>query len=206
MSEPARSLPPLETGGRTAPGPLRDWLAAMKAHTPAEPRPAARPEPKLARGIETAWAPRLVQASVAPPAPTSLEDHDVAELMAENLVLKAKLRVEGERQGELQTMLAGEIRELRQHIRDEMGSMGDLRSEQEAIQAEREGYRSERERIRAEYDDLRAERDRAVAERDAVRMEHEALAAERDALREERDIWRARTETLAQPLFQLQTR
>ncbi|TXN59756.1 ATPase, partial [Methylobacterium sp. WL18] len=35
-----------------------------------------------------------------------------------------------------------------------------------------------------------------------LRAERHAMAAERDALREERDLWRARTEALAQPLFQ----
>ncbi|TXN34083.1 ATPase, partial [Methylobacterium sp. WL93] len=40
MSDPARNLPPYESGGRPAPGPLRDWLAAMKAQAPAAQAPA----------------------------------------------------------------------------------------------------------------------------------------------------------------------
>ena len=56
------------------------------------------------------------------------------------------------------------------------------------------------------FEKLRAERDRAIAERDALRAERLTLAGERDALREERDLWRARTEALAQPLFQSQRR
>lgn len=204
MSEPARSLPQHETGGRAAPGPLRDWLAAMKSQTPAEASEESQPEPRTVRAAEAGWSPRLVLPSEAPQ--IRADDVDVAELMAENLMLKAKLRQEGERQGELKAMLADEIRALRQHISEEMGSLEDLRAEQEAIQAEREEFRSERDHFRAEREELRAERDGAAIERDALRAERQALAAERDALREERDLWRARTETLAQPLFQLQKR
>jgi hypothetical protein len=209
MSEPARSTPPHDAGGRPAPGPLRDWLAAMKSHNPAElrddgPPHDARPEPKAARSGEAAWSPRLVPPAEAPRAVA--EDTDVSELMAENLMLKAKLRVEAERQDELQAILAEEIRALREHIREEIGSLEDLRAEQEEIRVERDEFRSERERFRLEREELRAERDRATAERDALRAERLALSAERDALREERDLWRARTEALAQPLFQTQKR
>ncbi|KST57937.1 ATPase [Methylobacterium sp. GXS13] len=209
MSEPARTLPPHETGSRIAPGPLRDWLATMKTHSPAELRGHDRPEEalqetkaetKAPRGAETAWSPRLV---AQPEGPLSAaEDADVSELMAENLMLKAKLRLEAERQDELQAILAEEIRTLREHIREEIGSIEDLRAEQEDVRAEREEFRSERERFRQEREHMRIERDRAVAERDALRVERHAIAAERDALREERDLWRARTEALAQPLFQ----
>jgi hypothetical protein len=208
MSEPARSTPPLEAGGRSAPGPLRDWLAAMKSQSPAELRGDARTEeahsePKAGRPAET-WSPRLVQPAEAPRAVA--EDADVSELMAENLMLKAKLRVEAERQDELQAILAEEIRTLREHIREEIGSMEDLRAEQEEIRAERDEFRRERERFRIEREEMRAERDRAITERDTLRLERLTLAGERDALREERDLWRARTEALAQPLFQSQKR
>ncbi len=60
MSEPARQYPPTDAGPRPASGPLRDWLAAMKAHAPAAESPAeparqnARPEPS--------WSPRIVEA------------------------------------------------------------------------------------------------------------------------------------------------
>ena len=209
MSEPARSHSPTEPGSFPATGPLRDWLTAMKAQAPVETRGEARPaeappEAKRARGGETAWSPRVVPAPEAPRA--AAEDPDIAELMAENLMLKARLRVEAERQDELQAILADEIRTLREHIRDEIGSLEDLRAEQEDVRVEREEFRGERERFRAEREELRAERDRAIAERDALRAERLTLAGERDALREERDLWRARTEALAQPLFQSQRR
>ncbi|WP_457104127.1 ATPase [Methylobacterium sp. P5_C11] len=209
MSEPARSLTPPESGNFPATGPLRDWLAAMKAQAPSELRVEARPEeplpePKRVRAGDAAWSPRVVQPAEAPRA--AIEDPDIAELMAENLMLKAKLRVEAERQDELQAILADEIRILREHIREEIGSLEDLRAEQEEIRIERDEFRGERERFRIEREEMRAERDRAVAERDALRSERLALAGERDVLREERDLWRARTEALAQPLFQAQRR
>jgi chromosome segregation ATPase len=124
--------------------------------------------------------------------PGEPEDADISELMAENLMLKAKLRLEHERQDELQAMLAEEIRTLRAHIQDEIGSLEELRAEQAAMRGERERFRTEREA-------MQAEREKAAAER-------VALVGERDALREERDLWRARTEALAQPLFQMQKR
>jgi len=170
MSDPARNLPPYESVARPTPGPLRDWLAAMKAQTPAaqgqgpvETHQPPRPE---ARAAETAWSPRLVQPPVEAPR-SSPEAEDVSELMAENLMLKAKLRIEGDRHGELQTLLAQEIRELRNHVQIEMNALQEIR-----------------------------------AERDHFRVERDQLRDELDALREERDLWRARTEALAQPLFQ----
>ncbi|MCJ2089124.1 ATPase [Methylobacterium sp. E-005] len=188
MSEPARSLPS-ESGSRPAPGPLRDWLSAMKTHSPAE---AARREPKAGHGAaETAWSPRVV-APAGPSQAAEPEDADISELMAENLMLKAKLRLEADRQDELQAILAEEIRTLRAHIQDEIGSLDELRAEQAEI-------RAERERVKAEREAMQAERERAAVERSA-------LSSERDALREERDLWRARTEALAQPLFQMQKR
>lgn len=199
MSEPARSIPH-DAGGRTAPGPLRDWLSAMKTHSPAEARPAPRPEPvhqappTLSRAAEGVWSPRVVEAAEEPVA--EVEDADLSELMAENLMLKAKLRLEADRQDALQAMLADEIRGLREHIRDEIGSLEELRAEQEKVRVARESLDAERARSQAEFAALRAERDQAAAERDALRAETLALA-------EERDLWRARTEALAQPLFQL---
>ncbi|GJD46005.1 hypothetical protein AFCDBAGC_3885 [Methylobacterium cerastii] len=176
MSDPARNLPPYESGGRPTPGPLRDWLAAMKAQAPAaqaqaqapfqpqaETRQPPRPEPRAA---ETAWSPRIVQQPVEAPR-SNPEAEDISELMAENLMLKAKLRIESDRHGELQTLLAQEIRELRNHVQIEMNALHEIR-------AERDHFRVERDQIRDEL----------------------------DAMREERDLWRARTEALAQPLFQ----
>ncbi|MGU3664683.1 ATPase [Methylobacterium sp. A49B] len=208
MSEPARSTQPIDAGDRPAPGPLRDWLAAMKTQSPAEVRGEGRSEErrseKVARTGEATWSPRIVDP--AQPSSAAGEDADLSELMAENLMLKAKLRLEAERQDELQAILAEEIRSLREHIREEIGSLEDLRAEQEDVRAAREDLQLERERVRAEAEAMRAERDRATAERDALRAETLSLTGERDALREERDLWRARTEALAQPLFQMQKR
>ncbi len=206
MSEPARSTPPNEAANRTAPGPLRDWLAAMKTQgapeTRGEAQPeASRPEPKAGRAAETVWSPRVVgpAESLAELREEAPEDADLSELMAENLMLKAKLRLEAEHQDTLQAMLAEEIRALREHIRDEIGSLEQLRAEQDEIRAERESIGSERERFQTELEALRTERE-------ALRAETLTLAGERDAVREERDLWRARTEALAQPLFQMQKR
>lgn len=210
MSEPARSLPPHEPEIRAAPGPLRDWLAAIKAHAGTAPEAVATPRAEVRADArqdgrspwvtEAAWGPRLVQAVEAPAA--DAQDDDVSQLMAENLMLKAKLQLETDRQGDLQALLAEQIRELREHIELEMGSLEDLRSDQEEVRIEREEFRTERERFRREREELRAERDAACAERDGLRAERQALDAERDRLHEERDLWRARTEALASPLFQ----
>jgi hypothetical protein len=55
--------------------------------------------------------------------------------MAENMMLKARLRVESERRDELQVILAQEIRELRAHIAEEVGKMEDLRTERDLWRA-----------------------------------------------------------------------
>ncbi|AWN36481.1 ATPase [Methylobacterium radiodurans] len=180
MSEPARQYPPTDTGPRPASGPLRDWLAAMKAQVPASAENPAEPVRRGPR-IEPArpepgWSPRVVEGRGI-----RAEDPDLAELMAENLMLKAKLDLESDREDALKAKLAEEIRALRTHVREEVGLL--------------ENFRAERDRILAECDGLRAERDAAQAE--SARFE-----AERDASREECDLWRARAEALAQPLFQ----
>ena len=137
MSEAARQHPPIEAAPRvppsSAPGPLRDWLAAMRA-TAAEIRPAIETDTasqaRSAIEAKPTWAPRLV----TPPAPhaeSAPEDDGVADLMAENMMLKAKLRLESERRDELQILLAQEIRELRSHIQEEVGRMEDLRAERD---------------------------------------------------------------------------
>lgn len=193
MSEPARSFAMYEDESHAAPGPLRDWLSAMR-HSP-----AVAPEPiKPLQDSEPAWGPRLVEPVSAPQ-----EDHsDISELMAENLMLKAKLQVEADRQDALQGALAEQIRELREHIAQEMRSLEELQAEQVAAKAEYDEFRVEREQIRRDRDTLRSERDRLASERDALQAEREAIIAERDMVREERDLWRARAEALAQPLFQ----
>jgi hypothetical protein len=204
MSEPARQHPPTDTGPRPASGPLRDWLAAMRAQTsvPAatlegatEPvRPATRTEPARP---EPGWNPRIVEA----PAPRN-EDADLAELMAENLMLKARLDLEAERQETLKAKLAEEIRALRGHVQEEVTLLQSFRDERDRILAECESLRAEQRRHATETDTLRRDRDRAATERDAARAEGARLEAERDAVREECELWRARAEALAQPLFQ----
>ena len=205
MSEPARHTA-YETASRQA-GPLRDWLASMKAHVPAaqpEPRQAApelretprqpelrqavqrqesprqeishqeapRPEPVRAEPPRAA-GPRLVQPAQVVPR-VQAETDEVSELMAENLMLKAKLRIENERHGELQALLAQEIRELRQHVHQEMATLHDVRDQ----------------------------RDQLHLERDALRTGLSEAQADLDGLESERDLWKARCETLAGPLFQ----
>jgi chromosome segregation ATPase len=193
MSEPARSFATYEDESQAAPGPLRDWLSAMRHHSVAMPEPA---EPL--RDSELSWGPRLVEAAPAPQEDSS----DISELMAENLMLKARLKVEADRQDALQSALADQIRELRAHIAEEMRSLEELQAEQVAAKAEYDEFRLEREQIRRDRDALRGERDRLATERDALQAEREATIAERDMAREERDLWRARAEALAQPLFQ----
>lgn len=212
MSEPARQYPTTDTGARPASGPLRDWLAAMKAHTPApaaerpvpaagQTAPVAAPRSETARPeaprAEPGWSPRIVE-TTSPRA----EDPDLAELMAENLMLKAKLGLESERQDALQTKLAEEIRALRSHVQEEVALLESFRAERDRILAECETLRVDRVRHEAECDTLRRERDRSAAERDAARTEGARIEAERDAAREECELWRARAEALAQPLFQ----
>ena len=133
MSESARQFQPQDNGGRPAPGPLRDWLAAMKAATaqaealpePVKPRPDAPAQ---------AWSPRVV----TPPAETPAVDADVSDLMAENLMLKAKLRLETDRYGELQAMLAHELRSLRAHVEEEMAELEEVRAERDLWMARAE--------------------------------------------------------------------
>ncbi|MBB2963869.1 hypothetical protein [Methylobacterium sp. R2-1] len=140
MSEPARQAPSPESGLRPSisTAPLRDWLATMRATVsetqPVELRqaePAAPAEPEIeARG--NGWSPRLVSAAAKS---AEAADEDVAEIMAENMMLKARLRLESERRDELQIILAQEIRELRAHIAEEVGKMEDLRTERDLWRA-----------------------------------------------------------------------
>jgi len=201
MSEPARAFPIFEDDDAAAPGPLRDWLAAMRRYENDAFDPSgvaehgARPVP----GSDWTRGPRTVLPEQVGDA---AEVADISELMAENPMLKAKVKVEHDRQDALQSALAEQIRELREHIASEMESLEGLRAEQSAAQAAAEEFRSEREHLRRDREALRGERDKAAAERDAARGERDALLAERDGLREDCDLWRARAEALAQPLFQ----
>lgn len=134
MSEPARHYPlhQSETRSPSASVPLRDWLAALRATAP-EPRPAEQPaEPVQSARSEPkpqGWAPRVVGTQKAAP------EEDVADIIAENMMLKAKLRLESERRDELQLLLAQEIRELRAHIDEEMSRLDDLRDERDLWKA-----------------------------------------------------------------------
>ncbi len=139
MSDAARTFTSHETSGRpsVSSGPLRDWLAAMRATAPetrqeapraAEPAaPAAVPVEERAQG----WSPRVIS-----PAPKAdAQEDEVAEIVAENLMLKAKLRLEAERRDELQILLAQEIREMREHIRTEVENLEDLRADRDLWKA-----------------------------------------------------------------------
>ena len=132
MSEPARQTPSHDSALRT-PGPaapLRDWLATMLAAEVRAPEPPA-PEPVAPEPEVRAWAPRLVTAAK----PSEETEDELSEIMAENMMLKARLRLESERRDELQIILAQEIRELRAHISEEVGKMEDLRAERDLWRA-----------------------------------------------------------------------
>ncbi len=150
MSEPARQAPSpeLELRAPTPAAPLREWLTAMRAAAEppkAETSAAERRETESALAAKelepaepqseprtTGWAPRLVTAATKP---AETAEDDVAEMMAENMMLKAQLRLEAERRDELQSILAEEIRELRAHIAEEVGHMDDLRAERDLWRA-----------------------------------------------------------------------
>lgn len=140
MSEPARQQNATDTQRlSTTPGPLKDWLAAMRA-TAAEARSTETPvretesvpaESTASEAKVQGWAPRLVTQTSRQPE----QDEDLSEVMAENMMLRAKLRLEAERRDELQILLAQEIRELRKHILDEISKFEDLRGERDLWKA-----------------------------------------------------------------------
>ncbi|MCJ2082397.1 hypothetical protein [Methylobacterium sp. J-090] len=197
MSEPARQYPPNDQPGRPQPGPLRDWLAAMKAATAAHATQASAARPDASYDLPEsrgempaaepqaeipAWTPRVVAPASAPtPSPIIDAESDLSDLMAENLMLKAKLRVETDRYDSLQAVLADELRGLRGHLESELRVLDD-------VCAERDQLRALTTTVAREMRDLRARMD----------AEAEQLAQ----MRSERDLWMARAETLAQPLFQ----
>ncbi|GBU16228.1 MULTISPECIES: hypothetical protein [Methylobacterium] len=138
MAEPARHATHHEAGGRPATAPLRDWLAAIRAQAV-----SAAEEPVQERGEPDrgGWAPRLVETApetVAAPAAEAARDPDITELMAENMLLKAQLRIEGERYAEIQAMLADELRDLRRHVESEMQALAEIREERDLWQARAE--------------------------------------------------------------------
>ncbi|KQP43004.1 hypothetical protein ASF49_02400 [Methylobacterium sp. Leaf104] len=154
----------------------------MKAATnPAETQPAAAPaQAEEVRSTDQgkAWTPRVVT-----PAPVAADaaEADVSDLMAENIMLKAKLKVESDRYDALQGVIARELRNLRAHVEAEM----------------------------REFEEVRMERDRLTAAQGAFEREVRDLQAKMAAdavqlteMRSERDLWAARAEALAQPIFQ----
>ncbi|CAA2103691.1 hypothetical protein MBUL_02323 [Methylobacterium bullatum] len=190
MSEPARHYQAQDLNGRPTPGPLRDWLAAMKAATTsAEQAPAAekvaafeRPAaPEKAEPQAASWSPRVVTPPTRTEASEAIEDGDVSELMAENLMLKAKLKVESDRYDQLQGILAQELRRLRSHVEKEMAELHDLRAERDRL---------------AELQTL------FVEKLEEARARSESDAEELAQACSDRDLWMARAEALAQPLFQ----
>lgn len=197
MSEAARHYQAQDSSGRPTPGPLRDWLAAMKAATTppqAEAPAASRPEPQRPASEKVApferpapvekaepqanWSPRVVP---PPPRAAAIESDDVSDLMAENLMLKARLQVESDRYDQIKGLLAQELRHLRAHVEKEMLELQEVRAERDRL-AELQTLFSE------ELDEARS---RADEEAETLRQ-----------ARSERDLWMARAEALAQPLFQ----
>ena len=177
MSEPARHVPPSESGPRSASGSLRDWLAAMRTQTQGpiqDAMPSLDVQPELLRPArpEPGWSPRLVEPAPPPPAP---EDTDVSDLMAENLMLKAKLDLEAGRQDALEAKLAEEIRALRGHVQEEVALLESFRAESDRMTAECENLRAGQARHEAESDVLRRERDR-IASLDATVDDGDALS------------------------------
>jgi len=187
MSEPARQLPPADQTARPQPGPLRDWLAAMKAVSGTQVLQGAAANPQAAAEMSgpqaeaPAWTPRVIEPGAAKGMPLADSETDLSELMAENLMLKAKLKVEFERYDSLQAILADELRSLRGHVESEMLALDE-------VCAERDQLKALTATVAREMRDLRAKMD----------ADGEQLAQ----MRSERDLWMARAETLAQPLFQ----
>ena len=107
---------------------------------------------------------------------------DVSDLMAENIMLKAKLKVENDRYDALQGVIARELRNLRAHVEDEMREFEEVRAR--ARPAQRGAGRSS------------SRRSATCGPRGA------ADAAQLTEMRGERDLWAARAEALAQPIFQ----
>ncbi|MBX9930927.1 MAG: hypothetical protein K2Y56_05240 [Methylobacterium sp.] len=143
MPEAARHHPTQDVSTRPASGPLRDWLAAMKAATS---QPGETPsEPEIERAAKTsgqqagqAWSPRVVAPPTASQEDAPEAEGDVADLMAENMILKAKLRMETDRYNELQAILAAELRDLRAHIDEEMRELDEVRAERDLWMARAE--------------------------------------------------------------------
>ncbi|GJD64813.1 hypothetical protein [Methylobacterium frigidaeris] len=144
MSEPA--LKTQTTASRQPSGPLQDWLATLSRIDAADQARAA-PAPSQRRPAETppAWEPRIVVPNEPAPLPEAeappaagAEPDDLAALMAENMMLKARLRQEHGRYDELQAMLADELRSLRAHVQNEVDRAEELRAERDLWMARAE--------------------------------------------------------------------
>ena len=91
MSEPARNQSESSTRPSAAPGPLRDWLAAMRAVTPEKAAELQAAEPETADERPQGWAPRLIvppsKDQVPADAQAGAQEDGIAEIVAENLML-----------------------------------------------------------------------------------------------------------------------
>lgn len=137
MSEPAFKTP---TSTARQAGSLRDWLATLSRIDGAEAAGgAARPrvEPRRAPEAAPAWEPRIVQTPPTPEPAREPED-DIAALMAENMVLKARLKTEADRYDALQAIVADELRALRSHVEAEIQRADELQAERDLWMARAE--------------------------------------------------------------------
>ncbi|TNC15280.1 hypothetical protein FF100_06940 [Methylobacterium terricola] len=138
MSDPAlKTQTPAAV--RQPSGPLQDWLATLSRIDAADQARGAPRRPDA----QAAWEPRIVapaEPAVEPEAPPAsrAEDEDLAALMAENMMLKARLRQEHGRYDELQALLADELRSLRAHVQQEVDKAEELRAERDLWMARAE--------------------------------------------------------------------
>ncbi|MET7246160.1 hypothetical protein ABZT49_22680 [Methylobacterium sp. EM32] len=142
MSEPALKTQ-TTAGARQPSGPLQDWLATLSRIDAADqaraaPRRSAEPQPTWEPRIVAPAEPALMAEPEAPPAPPAAEQDDLAALMAENMMLKARLRQEHGRYDELQALLADELRSLRAHVQHEVDKAEELRAERDLWMARAE--------------------------------------------------------------------
>ncbi|AWN48944.1 hypothetical protein DK419_23455 [Methylobacterium terrae] len=137
MSDPALKTQ-TTAAARQPSGPLQDWLATLSRIDAADQARTAPRRPEA----QAAWEPRIVVPAEPdpvpePPAPR-VEDDDLAALMAENMMLKARLRQENARYDELQALLADELRALRAHVQQEVDKAEELRAERDLWMARAE--------------------------------------------------------------------
>lgn len=117
--------------------PLRDWLSTItRREGRIESRPAEvrRSEPEEDAGRRVVELPRAKLREVEPAADVA----DVEALIAENMMLRAKLRTEDARYESLQAALADELRSLREVIAEEAERAEALREERDLWMARAE--------------------------------------------------------------------